>query len=357
MITTYKAGNQWQVNRYAYMADYNRRMGIDEFGSAKKSGNVYPHILKRSNKNDLHNFLNEPEILEEVKARFDDHKGGDFERVMTNTVASQPCCFNLFSPIKNRLPLASSLFSKLEGKTIQVEHIEIEFTPYNKIKDDRELNGFPYQGDETLGDQSKYGGTDADVAIFYTFEKKRGVILIEFKYIESEFSICTSYRNKNIKTICDSSEYYSKYIQPSLDRTEKVRNPNCGYLKYNNWQLLEKSTIFNIEAIRNSGKCPFRFSVQQLWRNLLLAENVAHVRNLDEFQFWVLSPSQNKWLWQERDGSDVETELRRILTPKGNGIFLRKDIKVDFVDNLKSLVKDEWEKRWIEKFEERYLAG
>lgn len=77
MITPYKAGNQWQVNRYAYMADYNRRMGINELGSAKKSGNVYPHILKRSNKNDLHNFLNEPEILEEVKARFDDHKGSE----------------------------------------------------------------------------------------------------------------------------------------------------------------------------------------------------------------------------------------------------------------------------------------
>jgi hypothetical protein len=357
----YKVGNSWQVDRYSFMAEYNRKKGVTEFGSAKKDGAFYPHILKITGSNSLHNFLNEQEILDEVKARFSDHKGGDFERVLSNTVASQPCCFNLFAPLKNRLSLASTLFSSLMGKIVQVEHIEIEFTPNSKTTNRK---GFETAGDESLGDQSVLGGTDSDVAVFYTYgENKRGVILIEFKYIESEFSICSSYKDKNGKTpkiknirpVCDSPDFFKTHILPLLDIINTPTNPDCGYLKYNNWQLLDKSAIFDQLSVKNSGKCPFRFSQQQLWRNLLLAENVARVRKLDEFQFWVLSPSQNKWLWQEREGKDVESELRKILTSFGNDIFCRKDIKTDFVDTLKLLANSDWEHQWVRKFEERYI--
>lgn len=348
----YPVGNAWQRDRYAFMSEYNRNAGITEFGTANRGNHKYFHII--TEKDRLHNFLGEQEILDEAITRNSHHKLGDFQRLLTNTVASQTCCFNLFAPLKNRQDLASKLFSYLMGKKVQIRHIEIEFTPYKHQCDDRRLDGFPFSNDETLGDQSSYAGTDADVAVFYTYgDDKGGVILIEFKYIEPEFSTCSSFKKKKeIRAKCNSQNFYQVLIESNPNKT----NPKalCGYLKYRNWQLLEKSMVFNLQSIKEAEYCPFRFSLQQLWRNLLLAENVAKVRNLDEFHFWVVCPSQNKWLWHQHGSDDVESELRSILTPLANKVFSRQDIKKDFVDNLKVMAKDSWVKQWIRKFEDRY---
>jgi hypothetical protein len=339
------------------MSEYNRKAGITEFGTAKRGNQKYCHIL--TEKNCLLNFLGEQEILDAVRFRKRQGKLGDYHRLLTNTVASQPCCFNLFAPLKNRPILASKLFSQFMGKEIQVQHLDIEFTPYVNPLDDRHLSGFPFKGDESLGDQSQFGGTDADVAVFYTYQAgKRGVILIEFKYIEAEFSICSSYRKKDKKQvadICDSAGFYKSLIEPNLEK--KIEKPNCGYLQYKNWHLTlpEESKAFDLPSIKQANHCPFRFSLQQLWRNMLLAENVARVRGLDEFHFWVLSPLENKWLWEQKDGEDVKLEFRKLLTPNGNAAFSKKDIKKDVIENLKAQTLDEWERQWISKFEERYL--
>jgi hypothetical protein len=217
----YKKGNDWQRNRYSFMSDYNRQMGIREFDPAPGKKQPYFHILKPSDS--LHNFLGESEILKTVEERFGHHKAGDELRVMTNTVASQPCCFNLFAPLKNRTELAGRLFSELIGKSVMVQHIEIEFTP-NSHKD---LAGFELTGDESIGDQGSNRGTDADVAVFYTSGKQKGVVLIEFKYIESEFSRCGSYKNdkkKTFRNICDSPGYYKTLIEPNLVNKEEGLN-------------------------------------------------------------------------------------------------------------------------------------
>jgi hypothetical protein len=86
-----------------------------------------------------------------------------------------------------------------------------------------------------------------------------------------------------------------------------------------------------------------------------LAENIARVRNLDEFHFWVVSPTENTYLWERRGGIDVEKEFRKILTPFGNKVFRRLEFKRDFVDNLKRCADDEWQWQWIKKFQRRYI--
>jgi hypothetical protein len=183
------------------------------------------------------------------------------------------------------------------------------------------------------------------------------VILIEFKYIESEFSQCGSYKSeskKDLRKICDNNGFHKALIEPNL--SNKQGRFNCGYLKYNNWQLTSESRVFDYSDIVNNQGCPFRFSGQQFWRNLLLAENVARARNIDEFSFWVLSPAENSFLWKE-NGKSVETELRNVLTPFGKSIFRRLELNKDFFQVLKPLIKDEWMTKWSEKFEERYLSG
>jgi hypothetical protein len=343
-VLTYQLGNQWQRNRYAFMSKFNLNAGIREFGHAKKSETNYFHLLTENN--ELQNFLNEERIRKAVKKRFE-KKAGDLPRVLTNTVASQPCCFNLFIPLQENLKLSSLLFSELLEKEVIVDEIIIEFTPETEGE----------HGDESLGDQENNRGTDADVAVFYNYGNSKGVILIEFKYIESEFSQCGSYKGKSkkdLRKVCDNNGFYETLILPNLG-SESGRY-KCGYLKYNNWELTKESKVFNNSAVVKNQGCPFKFSGQQIWRNLLLTENVAKSRKLDEFHFWVLSPVENSFLWKE-NGKDVEQAMRNVLTTFGNSIFRRMELDRDFFQFIKPLINDEWMKCWSIKFEERYLTG
>ncbi len=340
-VKTYKEGvNKWRDNRYSFMSEMNTNAGITNFGKAKRNGNTYKHIIKLD-KTDSYNFLGEKEILRQVLERFDNGKAGDLERVLTNTVASQTCCFNLFSPLK--IPkysfLADKIFSNLLNKEVSISNIEIEFTP-NKS--------------ESIGDQSKFAGTDADVGVFYNYENKKGVILIEFKYIENEFSVCSSYKNKNIKELCNEN-YYNSMISKNLNSENHLNKFDCGYLKYENWNLTNKSNVFDKVKIQNQNYCPFRFSLNQLWRNMLLAEKVAEVRELDEFHFWVISPKENTFLWENK-GQNNETAFREILTSKGNEKFKSLELDKHFISKIENYANDKWSKDWLRKFREKYLT-
>lgn len=334
--------NKWRDNRYSFMSEMNIDAGITNFGKAKKNGNTYKHIIKLD-KADSYNFLGEKIILEQVLERFNNGKAGDLDRVLTNTVASQTCCFNLFSPLKitKYKFLADKIFSNLLNKKVSISNIEIEFTP-NKS--------------ESIGDQSKFAGTDADVAVFYNYENKKGIILIEFKYIENEFSVCSSYKNKtkNIKDKCNEN-FYKSLISENLNSKNKSKKFDCGYLKYDNWQLTNKSNVFDKVKIQNQNYCPFRFSLNQLWRNMLLAEKVAEIRGLDEFHFWVISPKENTFLWENKKQNN-EKAFREILTKKGNERFKTLQLDKHFISKLENYVNDKWSKNWLRKFRGKYLT-
>ena len=341
-IKTYKEGiNKWRDNRYSLMSEMNINAGITKFGKAKKNGSIYRHIIELD-KTDSYNLLGEKEILRQVLERFDDGKAGDLNRVLTNTLSSQACCFNLFSPLKMYKYnfFADKVFSILLNKEVFISNIEIEFTP-NKS--------------ESIGDQSKIGGTDADVGVFYHYNNKKGVILIEFKYIENEFSLCSTYkRNKDIRKLCDGN-YYTQLISENSNHETQLKKPKCGYLKYENWQLTNKSNVFDRYKLQKLHYCPFRFSLNQLWRNLLLAEKVAEVRELEEFHFWVISPKENTYLWENR-GQNNETAFREILTDKGNERFKSLELDKDFISILENYTNDNWSKEWLRKFREKYLT-
>jgi hypothetical protein len=161
------------------------------------------------------------------------------------------------------------------------------------------------------------------------------------KYIEDEFSTCGSYNGSSqkrarVRPICDTAGFHERLIAPYV--SARPTRPECGYLKYKNWSLTEKSRVFDGKAVSLATGCPFRGSGQQLWRNLLLAEEVARARGLDEFHFWVLAPVENTFLWDDH-GRDVEADLRSVLTGFGQTVFRRIDLGRDVVDVLKPLVK------------------
>jgi len=351
----YDVGNPWEKKVYRHMADYLQKKGIQKFG-ATSEGNQYKHWLTEDEAH--HNFIT-PDIHKGTLARFDNHKAGDLKRILTNTAASQPFCFNLIIFLQHHSALADKLFSKLLNKQVKVIHLEPEFTPNGC----NSVIGFERTRDESIGDQGNNRGTDSDIAVFYTYDnEKKGLLLIEFKFIEPEFSVCSSYvgskkkknetpvetkqrkiRNEERQAICSSNNFYVKMVE--------AKSLLCGYNKYFNWDLTSKSKVIDGEKVKSISACPFRFGLNQLWRNMILAEQVALSRNCDEYGFWVFSPSENdKYLW--KDGA-TELYFREILTQLGNDHFKKIHLENIF-DILHDIVSDEQENNWLKNMETKY---
>lgn len=314
---------------------------IKSFGKSI-NGNTYKHLL--TPEQSQFNFINE-EIYQATIERFNKHKAGDLNRILTNTAASQPYCFNLIIYLQQHLYLANQLFSKLLDKQVSVQHLEPEFTP-NSCND---IDGFKklIEKDESIGDQDAVLGigTDADTAVFYTYgDGKKGVLIIEFKFIEAEFSVCTSYaRREPIRSQCNSHQFFNDFVLS--------KNKLCGYNKYHNWPLTEKSKVIDGDKIKSLPSCPFRFGINQLWRNMLLAEQVAAARQCDEFGFWVFSPIQNdKYLWKQ---GETEKQFRTILTEQGNQHFKKVHLET-VLDQLQTIVSDHKDQEWLTALENKY---
>jgi hypothetical protein len=353
----YDIGNPWEKKVYRHMAEFLQNKGIKKFG-ATRNGNQYKHWLTEEEAH--YNFIT-PSIHTATLERFNTHKAGDLKRILINTAASQPFCFNLIIFLQQHSELADKLFSNLLDKKVSVIHLEPEFTP-NQCNS---VNGFERTIDESIGDQNlKLGiGTDADIAVFYTYDNnKKGLLLIEFKFIEPEFSVCSSFagskkkenespeereqrlnRNNERQEVCSSDNFYKKMVD--------ANNSLCGYNKYFNWELTQKSKVINGLKVKSLSACPFRFGLNQLWRNMILAEQVALSRQCDEFGFWVFSPEENdNYLWKN---GETEKQFREILTQRGNSNFRKVHIENIF-DILQTIVSDDEQNNWLKNMETKY---
>jgi len=339
----YQKGNPWQNKVYKHMATFLETKGVVSYGLSLNE-NRYKHLLTEVQSE--YNFITK-EIHSATLNRFKDHKAGDLNRILTNTAASQPYCFNLIIYLQKHPTLANELFTILLNKQVTVIHLEPEFTP-NTCDN---IEGFKRGIDESIGDQSDNKGTDSDIAVFYTYgSNKTGLILIEFKFIEAEFSTCSSYRKKSqIRPFCDSSAYFEELVKQK--KMDLLKNFLCGYNKYFNWQLTKESKVLNFKKINSSTVCPFRFGLNQLWRNLMLAGKVASIRKCTEFGFWVFSPIENdKYLWKK---GETENQFRAILTEQGNKCFRKVHLESIFAI-LHEIVSEEQDRDWLNMMEEKY---
>ncbi len=349
----YRGSSPFQEWAYSHAAHYFYERGIRRYGLSK-DGNPYAHLLHPDDSG--RNFL-APGIAAALAERFDRHRAGDRARAETNTVASQTCCFNLFVPLARDLGLASAVIGDLIGGPVSVDHVELEFTP-NQLAD---LPGYELRGrDESLGDQSGSGGTDADVAVFYRAGGERGVLVVEVKYLESAFSTCKSYRSKSVERklllqpLCDSAAFTAVVTEPRRDDRGRLL---CGYAKYDNWELTRASVALDWEKIARLPGCPFAGSAQQLWRNLLLAENVARQRRLADFQLWAIAPKKNEPLWNESGGHVFQDFARLLRTDQPSHVrWLDMELVLETIEARLPLddARRQW---WTGAFRQRYLAA
>lgn len=338
----YDIGNPWQRKVYSKMAHYLKSIPEVNSCGVSTKGNSYQHLLPMELS--AYNFVT-PAIHEYALRVFENHKKGDRFRMFTNTAASQPYCFNLVVFLNQHKVLANKLFSNLLGKQVEVKHLEPEFIPNTC-----QVDGFERNADESIGDQGD-GGTNADIVVFYTYDSnKKGILIIEFKFIEGEFSTCFSFSKKRyLRHFCTNPNFFDTMIsQPMVYGKDKTP---CGYKRYLNWELTQSSRVFDIKKISQNFGCPFRRGLNQLWRNLLLAEQVALTRNCNEFGLWVFSARENdEYLWKN---GETENRFRNILNEKGNRRFKIFHLET-ILDKLRDMVNGEEEVCWLRDMERKY---
>jgi hypothetical protein len=213
----YEKGNLWQKKVYR-LAEFPEGRGITSLGEFI-NGNSYKNLLTEEQSE--YNFIT-TKIHKAVLDRFDHHKAGDKKRIFASSAASQPYCFNLVIYPEQHLYLAYQLFSNLLDKPVKVQHIEPEFT----------LNHCKAEGFKSVIENESIDDPANDIDKFYTNEKdKKGILLIEFKFNEAEFSNCSTFKNSNKIREVSKSVYYRKLIESDGKRNLHYVYKESGCLK------------------------------------------------------------------------------------------------------------------------------
>lgn len=284
----------------------------------------YGHRLTDEDGNQGANFLPSlrHDILRAIQERSDNKKGVDRRRTLKNMLSSQAMCFNLFVPLNRDGGLAKRLLNHFVDGMNSVDGIEYEYTPENSI----------------FGDQSGTVGVDCDVLVDYTArEGAKGLVVIETKYVESEFSLC-GFRKSGQKDPCPTPT------------TVKDDYSNCRYhykKNYNYWKIAEESGLYRMKEIR-SRPCPFGGPLWQLWTNLSLAYALARDKRYSAFTYAVVCPKGNTKLSR---GNKVFSDFASLLrTPD---VF-----KVIHLEDIGRILKNESTLQkcgpWVSEFIERY---
>jgi len=291
-----------------------------------KDYDKYGHRLTTKDGDAGRNFLPslQDHILRAVKERQAIGKGVDFGRTSRNLLSSQAMCFNLFVPLNRDKQLAARLFNSFIGDIHSIDtDIAYEHTPSKSI----------------FNDQSGKGGVDCDALVRYTGTQngEKGLIVIETKYVETEFSQC-GFRESDQKDQCP---------------TKTVANngySNCRYhykKNYHYWKVAGESGLYKMELL-HSQPCPFGGSLWQLWTNLSLAYALAKEGHYSKFNYVVICPRWNDKL--SRDGqvfNDFKALLRR---PEVFRVLYLDDIG----NALKALSDAQEPAPWINEFVARY---
>ena len=218
-------------------------------------------------KDGLHPALHEkaPRIIAEDHVRLH-----DYIKALNSSMAFG---FNLFVPYRlgDPEPLAVLLGRRLD-RQLQVDHVIFEYAGPTHVL--AEVAGEAPEDDEPF--------TASDVAVFVRDEEgRRGVVLIEVKLTEGEFSRCNgaTSRGNHRKDVCTSAETF--FANPS---TCYLRHPYRAKRDRRYWTIFEREYGSVREAFPGAdldGPCPFRGDGQQPMRNHALARGLVQAGEVD----------------------------------------------------------------------------
>jgi len=276
----------------------------------------YGHFLDETATGEGRNFVI-PEAWEEARKRAKEGKGVA-ARTFENMLSSQAMCFNLFTPLVHDHDLATRLLAPRVPGLQRVRSIKIEHTPPPDV----------------FKDQSGLGGVDCDVLIVADFsDGQLGVIAVETKFVEPEFSGCGFHKSCTVTVRDDTSA--------CLYESKK------GYLYWR--RTLEHETI-SLEKLPAQG-CPFHGSLWQLWVNHALAHVEARCRDGKHARYAVCAPSGNKELLR---GGSVLEDFKALTRDPSTVLFF--DLDSLLKDAADAARDDQSLEAWARGLQERYAG-
>jgi len=290
---------------------------------------TWGHLLDAPSRDQGCNFLH-PDALASVEARIALGKGVHRERTYGNLLSSQAMAFNLLGPLAysaEGLSIATALLKPWVDGLAEVLELVIEHTPDSGV----------------FRDQSGHGGVDCDVLVEYlATDGLRGVLVIETKYVEPEFSTC-GHRKSRARRPCPPE------VQLGEDFSGCRYHSSNGY-RY--WTRTRDLDTLDLALVREQG-CPFGGSAWQLWVNHTLAHVEACRRGARYARLAICAPADNDALLR---GGDALGQLRRYLRDPSTLLFLPLE---ELIRNLGSVCQGRevsW-RRWAAELAERYTAA
>lgn len=300
----------------------------------------YGHLLTREDAEKGRNFATTG-VFDALRKRHNQgkDKGVGWERSTDNLLASQAMCFNIFAP------LAAARQEHLDATKIlqtcwpgikDITEIRLEYTPRNN----------------PLGDQSAKAGVDADVRIDFRHQDgRRGILLIETKFVEPDFSHC-GYRKPGRPHPCPEGTIVD------------VRGSNCSYSTrkpkpYRYWEQSIRLGVVNMERI-GSGPCPFGGGLWQPWLNYTLAKALADEESavnpadpVTHAWYAVVAPRANEALHQHVRPDVISALGNLVHCPQDLSLVAVEDLIVA-IGNVVAGQKDH--AKWFEFLKDRYAV-
>ncbi len=288
----------------------------------------WAHLLDQDGIDRGANFLH-PRALRTAQERMAAGKGVSYGRTFGNMLASQAMCFNLFAPLASDddgLAIAAQALSSFLPDLASVVSIAIEHTP----------------SPEVFNDQHGPAGVDCDVLLVYRTERgERGVLVIETKYVEADFSRCSHRRpDKSIRCPDDVTigDDFSGCLYASKNR-------------YLYWQRARQYETLAGSALSAKG-CPFHGSLWQLWVNHTLAHALADEIGAEQVRFAVCAPVGNEALL--RSGATIDAFQRLVRVPE-TVLFMPLKELIDSIQDAAQRFGDDWTS-WSASLAERYIV-
>lgn len=274
--------------------------------------------------------------FEAAKVRAEKGKGVEVGRTFGNMLSSQAMCFNVFGHLAGPdgddpagLAIAAEALREFVPGLESVRAVHIEYTPPPDV----------------FGDQSSVGGVDCDVLIEYRGSRGPGLLAIETKFVEPDFSVCT-FRRRASSPGCNGRDICPEGTIPGEDFSGCLYAARKGYAY---WDWSSKLGTLQSHVLGRT-ECPFGGALWQLWVNHTLVHAESARRDASEAYFVVCAPKGNAKLTA---GGKTIDSFRGLLANPKTMLFIGVEDLIASLAKAIPLDDDRWS-GWAKYLQDRY---
>lgn len=255
--TWFRRQNEFERDELRHLVTYKRdTLRVAEDGVYSKYPNyTYPHILPAAS---LRKAFYEP-MAEAIIAYLDEEDIQQHTELL-NLKSSQAACLNLLFPLRLNPLLATAVMRPFLPGLSAVTGIHFEYTAQDEATGE---TGCTRWLGEPPGGKRGQNRTSIDAALFWTdTQGKRCATLIEFKYTERSFGVCSAFDKAKgeAKRACLEGAFADRCLLTT----------GGPYRSRHYWKRLTDAGI-DLEKMRGVVGCPFRGPFYQLMRQYLIA--------------------------------------------------------------------------------------